>query len=49
MSITSVFRICPTTGLKVDRAAENLIKANAVVKNEAVAFIMGTAAFFKIF
>ena len=25
------YRTCPTTGLRVDRAAENLIKANAVV------------------
>jgi cytochrome c oxidase subunit 1 len=30
------FRTCPTTGLKVDRAAEKLIKANAVV---AVVFL----------
>lgn len=30
------FRICPETGLKVDKAAENLIKANAVV---AVVFL----------
>jgi len=33
---TESFRICPTTGLKVDRAAENLIKANAVA---AVVFL----------
>ena len=31
MSKTAEFRICPTTGLKVDLAAEKLIKANAVV------------------
>ena len=31
MSNTAEFRTCPTTGLKVDRAAEKLIKANAVV------------------
>ncbi len=37
MSIASTFRICPTTGLKVDRSAENLIKANAVV---AVVFLL---------
>lgn len=37
MSIASVFRICPTTGLRVDRNAENLIKANAVV---AVVFLL---------
>ena len=37
MSVASIFRICPTTGLKVDRAAENLIKANAVA---AVVFLM---------
>ena len=30
------FRTCPTTGLGVDRAAERLIKANAVV---AVVFL----------
>ena len=33
---TETFRICPTTGLKVHRAAENLIKANAVA---AVVFL----------
>jgi cytochrome c oxidase subunit 1 len=37
MAKASVFRICPDTGLKVDRAAENLIKANAVV---AVVFLL---------
>jgi cytochrome c oxidase subunit 1 len=37
MTINTGFRICPTTGLKVDRAAENLIKANAVV---AVVFLL---------
>jgi cytochrome c oxidase subunit 1 len=31
MAKAAEFRTCPTTGLKVDRAAENLIKANAVV------------------
>ncbi len=31
MSKTAEFRTCPTTGLKVDRAAEKLIKANIVV------------------
>jgi len=31
MSKTAEFRTCPTTGLKVDLAAEKLIKANAVV------------------
>ena len=30
MSAKSTFRTCPTTGLKVDRDAENLIKVNAV-------------------
>jgi cytochrome c oxidase subunit 1 len=30
MSTTTEFRTCPTTGLKVDLAAERLIKANAV-------------------
>src|SRR5512139_2371837 len=37
MTAASSFRICPTTGLKVDRSAENLIKANAVV---AVVFLL---------
>jgi len=37
MAISTVFRICPDTGLKVDRAAENLIKANAVA---AVVFLL---------
>ncbi len=37
MRAASLFRTCPTTGLKVDRSAENLIKANAVA---AVAFLM---------
>jgi len=36
MATASDFRICPTTGLKVHSAAENLIKANAVV---AVVFL----------
>ncbi len=31
------YRVCPTTGLKVDRDAENLIKANAVA---AVVFLL---------
>jgi cytochrome c oxidase subunit 1 len=31
MSKTAEFRTCPTTGFKVDRAAEKLIKANIVV------------------
>ena len=30
MSQNTEFRTCPTTGLKVDLAAEKLIKANAV-------------------
>jgi len=37
MSVATIFRTCPTTGLKVDRAAENLIKANAVA---AVVFLL---------
>lgn len=37
MSTKSGFRICPTTGLKVDGAAEALIKANAVA---AVVFLL---------
>jgi cytochrome c oxidase subunit 1 len=36
MANAAEFRTCPTTGLKVDRAAENLIKANAVA---AVVFL----------
>jgi cytochrome c oxidase subunit 1 len=36
MAKTTQFRTCPTTGLKVDLAAEKLIKANAVV---AVVFL----------
>jgi len=36
MASASEFRVCPTTGLKVHSAAENLIKANAVV---AVVFL----------
>jgi cytochrome c oxidase subunit 1 len=36
MAKTAEFRICPTTGLKVDLTAEKLIKANAVV---AVVFL----------
>jgi len=35
--MSTIFRTCPTTGLKVDRSAENLIKANAVV---AVVFLL---------
>ena len=30
MAKSAVFRTCPTTGLKVDLAAEKLIKVNAV-------------------
>ncbi|MGB8326208.1 MAG: cbb3-type cytochrome c oxidase subunit I [Steroidobacteraceae bacterium] len=30
MVVRSLFRVCPTTGLKVDLAAQSLIKANAV-------------------
>jgi len=37
MRAASLFRTCPTTGLRVDRSAENLIKANAVA---AVVFLM---------
>ncbi len=37
MSAKSTFRICPTTGLKVDRDAETLIKVNAVA---AVVFLL---------
>ena len=37
MSIASVFRICPTTGLKIDRDAQTLIKVNAVA---AVVFLL---------
>jgi cytochrome c oxidase subunit 1 len=37
MTAATCFRTCPTTGLKVDRSAENLIKANAVV---AVVFLL---------
>jgi cytochrome c oxidase subunit 1 len=36
MSITAIFRTCPTTGLKVDRDAETLIRWNAVA---AVVFL----------
>ncbi len=36
MATTAQFRTCPTTGLRVDRSAERLIKANAVV---AVVFL----------
>jgi cytochrome c oxidase subunit 1 len=36
MAITAEFRTCPETGLKVDKAAETLIKVNAVV---AVVFL----------
>jgi len=36
MAKSAEFRVCPTTGLKVDRNAQNLIKANAVV---AVVFL----------
>ena len=37
MSAATTFRTCPTTGLRIDRSAENLIKANAVV---AVVFLL---------
>jgi len=37
MTVATNFRTCPTTGLKIDRSAENLIKANAVV---AVVFLL---------
>ena len=37
MTAATSFRTCPTTGLKIDRSAENLIKANAVV---AVVFLL---------
>ena len=36
MAINEVFRICPSTGLKIHKPAENLIKANAVA---AVVFL----------
>jgi len=36
MAINEVFRICPSTGLRIHRPAENLIKANAVA---AVVFL----------
>ncbi len=36
-ALAAVFRICPTTGLKVDRAAETMIKLNAVA---AVVFLL---------
>src|SRR5512145_2530704 len=37
MQVASLFRTCPTTGLRMDRSAESLIKANAVA---AVVFLM---------
>jgi len=37
MSVSTVFRTCPTTGLKVDLSAQTLIKANAVA---AVVFLL---------
>jgi cytochrome c oxidase subunit 1 len=37
MAVASLFRTCPTTGLRVNRSAEGLIKANAVA---AVVFLM---------
>jgi len=37
MTAATNFRTCPTTGLKIDRSAENLIKANAVI---AVVFLL---------
>jgi cytochrome c oxidase subunit 1 len=36
-ALAAAFRICPTTGLKVDRAAETMIKLNAVA---AVVFLL---------
>jgi cytochrome c oxidase subunit 1 len=36
MAINRIFRVCPSTGLKIHRPAENLIKANAVA---AVVFL----------
>ena len=36
MAINRIFRVCPSTGLKIHRPAENLIKINAVV---AVVFL----------
>ena len=36
MAINRIFRTCPSTGLKIHRPAENLIKANAVA---AVVFL----------
>ncbi|MDH4261492.1 MAG: cbb3-type cytochrome c oxidase subunit I [Spirochaetia bacterium] len=45
-AIADLFRKCPVTGLKVDKNAENLIKANAVV---AVVFmLLGVIAAFGI-
>ncbi|EKD42006.1 MAG: hypothetical protein ACD_73C00393G0003 [uncultured bacterium] len=37
--MSQLFRTCPTTGLKIHRSAENLIKINAVVA--IVAFLVG--------
>jgi cytochrome c oxidase subunit 1 len=37
MAVANLFRTCPTTGLRVNRSAESLIKANAVA---AVVFLM---------
>src|SRR5512145_768106 len=37
MPVASLFRTCPTTGLRVNRSAEALIKANAVA---AVVFLL---------
>lgn len=43
-AITNRFRLCPVTGLKVDRSAEALIKVNAVVA--VVCFLIGAIAAF---
>ena len=37
MTVATIFRTCPTTGLRIDRSAENLIKVNAVA---AVVFLL---------
>ena len=42
-ALADKFRTCPTTGLKVHRDADNLIKANAVVATVAL-LIGGSAA-----
>jgi len=40
--MAAAFRTCPTTGLRIDRAADALIKANAVVAT--VALLVGGVA-----